>query len=846
MSVLYTLLITPVEYIIEFIYVFLERRISNPGIVIVFVSLSVNLLVLPIYLRADTIQAEENEKQRKMEMRVKQIRGAFSGDEQFMMLQTYYREMNYKPFFALRTILPTLLQIPFFIAAFHFLSNLDGLKGIAFGPISDLSKPDQLLCFGGIYYNLLPLLMTLINIFSTVVYMRSNSIPLRNQLQAYGLAIFFLLLLYKSPSCLVFYWTCNNLFSFVKNIIMNYILKKHGRIKLERENTENDRIYLSQILLTVLLGLVIPSALVASSTTEFVILADPKNPIHYVINTCIISVGYFLVWLSIFFRISTNQFKKILEVVFRSFAAIAVVDFMFFGKDLGIISTDLFFNVYPNYSVKDKILNILVIIVITCLINIIWKRVPSFTKGFYVIITLSLTVVSLINIRIINKEISENSYLLEKTVRENEPIFSLSKTGKNVVIVSMDSMIGAYVPFIMAEKPELMQVYDGFTFYPNTLSSGYCTAIGSPGMLGGYEYTPYYSNMRSDITLEEKNYEYTTLMPRIFAEAGYIVTACDTPYAGYEQIPDMSEIDAIENVDGINTMGYYVDPSIPAYGEDIRERKFFWYSLFKVAPLFAQTTVYDGGIYYSSRRISDLNELYGTHFMESYEVMDNLSNLTEITDENINTFLFINNDMAHERTSLHLPDYSPSFSSTNGEEPGFRTDVEGNVFYFPDSDSTPSHYHVNMASLLLIGKWLEYLKEQQVYDNTRIIIVSDHGRSLSEFPQMGNMEIADPEVYNSILLVKDFYEHGYKESDLLMSNADTPTLAMEGIINNPQNPYTGNPINSELKENGIIMLLSSDVTIPPKENCQYGSEGQKWILVNENLFDKDNWSIYTE
>ncbi len=63
---LYNLFIIPIEYILEFVYVALKRIINNPGIVIIGVSLVVNLLILPIYTRADAIQASENEKQKQM------------------------------------------------------------------------------------------------------------------------------------------------------------------------------------------------------------------------------------------------------------------------------------------------------------------------------------------------------------------------------------------------------------------------------------------------------------------------------------------------------------------------------------------------------------------------------------------------------------------------------------------------------------------------------------------------------------------------------------------------------------------------------------------------------------
>ena len=61
------------------------------------------------------------------------IRKAYKGDERYMMLQAYYRVNHHKPVYALRSSLPLLLEIPFFVAAYHFLSNLGELKGMPFG-----------------------------------------------------------------------------------------------------------------------------------------------------------------------------------------------------------------------------------------------------------------------------------------------------------------------------------------------------------------------------------------------------------------------------------------------------------------------------------------------------------------------------------------------------------------------------------------------------------------------------------------------------------------------------------------------------------------------------------------
>ena len=107
----------------------------------------------------------------------------------------------------LKSTISLLLEVPFFIAAYDFLSNVKGFRDAVLWGNSVLSMPDGLL-FG---INILPLLMTIINICSTSIYTKGQS--LKSKIQLYVIAILFLALLYNSPSALVLYWTFNNLFS---------------------------------------------------------------------------------------------------------------------------------------------------------------------------------------------------------------------------------------------------------------------------------------------------------------------------------------------------------------------------------------------------------------------------------------------------------------------------------------------------------------------------------------------------------------------------------------------------------------------------------------------------------
>jgi membrane protein insertase Oxa1/YidC/SpoIIIJ len=101
---------------------------------------------------------------------------------------------------------------------YHFLAQPGLLDGMPFGRIDDLSKPDGLLA--GI--NLLPLLMTGINAISVLYYVKDSG----QRTRALALALGFLVLLYTSPAGLVLYWTMNNFWSLLRNMLV-------GRVPLQ-------------------------------------------------------------------------------------------------------------------------------------------------------------------------------------------------------------------------------------------------------------------------------------------------------------------------------------------------------------------------------------------------------------------------------------------------------------------------------------------------------------------------------------------------------------------------------------------------------------------------------------
>ena len=68
-----------IKLLFEVIFTTANRLTGNIGLSIIILSLTVNLLVLPLYKRADELQAEDRDIQKKMAPMIKHIKKTFKG-----------------------------------------------------------------------------------------------------------------------------------------------------------------------------------------------------------------------------------------------------------------------------------------------------------------------------------------------------------------------------------------------------------------------------------------------------------------------------------------------------------------------------------------------------------------------------------------------------------------------------------------------------------------------------------------------------------------------------------------------------------------------------------------------
>lgn len=864
LSVLYSVIILPLELFFEMIFSIAYKAFGNAGLSIVFMSLAVNFLVLPLYKRADELQAEERDIQAKMALRLKHIKKAFKGDERFFMIQEYYRINNYKPVYALKSSVSLFLQIPFFIAAYHFLSNLTLLTGQSLGPVKDFSQPDGIIVIGTLSINLLPILMTVINLISAEIYTKGQ--PFKSKIVLYLSALVFLVLLYNSPSGLVFYWTFNNVFSLVKNAVTKLIKLpkiKTKKFKYPEYDPSGKKVkflfFVSAAFMTILTGLLIPSSVIASSPDEFVFLSSMQTPNHYVLVSLCVAAGLFLGWIVVFFFLSSDKWKYRFAKIMLLICSIAAVSYFIFPSRTGTVSTELEFDDTFYQDIEFAFIMTLLVVLVGIVVLLLDKLFKGFARYIVLTGTVAMLVMGIINTSGISGAYAET---LERMDNSAAPSITLSRNGKNVVVIMLDWALSGTVPYIFQEDPALVKKYDGFTYYPNTISYGAHTNLGAPALYGGYEYTPDMLNKRADETLVDKHNEAILVLPVLFSNNGFDTTVIDPPLVNYREISEVSIFKPYKNIKACLAQDVMAPDQEDAVSqlESSRTRNFFCYSLLQVSPAVLHKLIYDDGNY---NQLSKGNNIYvqGTFhypqackttstakgmnrgFINSYMVLEGMPNITNIVDDNANCFLFMDNNTTHEPTLMQAPGYIPSDVVDNSEYEARispRSLPDGSTIHL-DSTLQMKHYHVNFAAYESLAKWFDYLRENGVWDNTRIILVSDHGRELFQFNNMVYRDLnLDVESVNPILFVKDFNSRGFKTSYDFMTNADVPTLATNNLISNPINPFTGNPINSLPKTEKPQL-----VTIPekwrPQENMGNKFNPGPWYSVHDNIFERKNW-----
>ncbi len=412
-----------------------------------------------------------------------------------------------------------------------------------------------------------------------------------------------------------------------------------------------------------------------------------------------------------------------------------------------------------------------------------------------------------------------------------------SRTQPNVLIIFLDRFMGSYIESITHSDPDLGARLDGFTWYARSVSAGENSIAGVHSMLGGYDYLPVAMDARN-LPLRDVSVEAFSILPYNFAHKGYLVDIVNPKGLGFTMDGDCRFL----AIDGVNCT--HIPKAI--------SRRVAQQTGFPINDLakssYTQLLVLLGamrGAPYSTKEIllnrgpwqKFLDHSAGTTFREWAE-LNAWSELSD-TDAPKSAMNFISNILPHESYYMG-EDCRPQRERFS--VPPEEVTRRGHVSLFSLQHSIGAR-----CALLAVANYLDFLKRSGVYDNTRIIIVSDHGivgpvEDHSTRATAGGTQGDDYVRTRSVLLVKPRNAHGpLQVSEQFMPNSEVPRIACEEI-GGCVNPFLANkPIQALGREDPFYVSI-----VPWQFNLQNPSSyviDEQWALVGKDPYAASGWKV---
>ncbi len=908
MRLLEAVFIKPVEALLSFLFVSFASVTGSYGVALVLLSAAVTALLLPLYYLAERWKIEEQVVQGKMARDLTSIRRHYSGQKRFYLIRNLYRLHGYKSIYALRTSLGLLVQIPFFLAVYNYLSHFQGYAGSQFAFIADLGRQDGLLW--GV--NLLPFLMTAVNVVASLMYTRLKSV--RDAVQLIGLSVFFLVVLYDRPAGLLVYWTMNNILSIPKNSWFARILPapppaddKPGtapasvaatiRAALGPANRDlvlfvltvtllafqrhwqlhYDRSYKYAILITGLIACALSILLLARASrmppaarprpallalaplwlffgaAAYLLLfarrqnAYVSNPNIKLITTLILdavvwvaaagltarsttplggepphrrlgplfacSSAFLLAYVLLFspalvyFSSPQDVGMRLVELLLRNGSAAlllplaasavygrlgrraqvrtleAVVALVFVALaynylvpgDFGILDELHLEKEYllDNTTLAQFLLDVAVIAIACAAARALVRLRPAALVPTLIVLTAALVVQVVVKGVKTDRSAFDFSKAAESAdlPAEAARVHSFSKDGTNVVVIVADMFNGNYMDRLLAEAPQTRSRLDGFVWYRNTLSISSSTVTSIPSILAGWQYAPEAMNAMAGTGKQKYEGAVRHLLDAMIAN-GREVSVVDLTYLGMDRINREAYGGRLAVSTSSSYVGYWNRVKGRASSRDegsAKNRLLAMVAVFQSAPYMLKSAIYDGGSWLIFRKSYQFAKM-ARNAVKTYAYLDLLPELST-AGSSASTFKLIHTQFTHEPFGVTR---AGDIIDNEFPDPQTRSFVDGK-----------SAYYSARKMIDFLAAWTTWMKDHGVYDNTMIVVLSDHGNNAMDsglkLPPgldnlLGRWEISRA---NSLLLVKRFAAAGPLEVDgRFLSNADAAAVLL--------------------------------------------------------------------
>ena len=436
--------------------------------------------------------------------------------------------------------------------------------------------------------------------------------------------------------------------------------------------------------------------------------------------------------LSILYKNSVHLFLLLFFVIFFSYFLFYFIDKKVFKNKkiyniLLIIGYIIFISIYieGNYMagflppldgtsivwknfIKESIISIAILIIVSTLIFILYKKYNSKMIGYLKYIGLAIFIMissSLLTTLLTTNALKPKEYAVTSTIKN----INTYSENENFIIFLLDAVDSRTFYKVLDTNDEYKDIFNDFTYYPDTISAYPFTRDSIPFILSGVwnnnedEFKDYYV----------KSMNKSPLLKNLYDEK-YDVNIYDTEIL-YNS----------KNAEKIKNLSFSSD-----YDEMKFKRQELKYVLFKYLPFYLKKyskidTLNFNGTKLSIDGVFDLSDTtFNSEYMNDFKTSKN------------NQFKFIHLEGAHVPFNLDK-DLNRISGGTYDQK------VESNI--------------------VLTGKFLSYLKKNNVYDNSNIIVMADHGYNMLE--AIGRQ--------NPILFIKGKNEkHDLKISDKAISYDD--------------------------------------------------------------------------
>lgn len=417
------------------------------------------------------------------------------------------------------------------------------------------------------------------------------------------------------------------------------------------------------------------------------------------------------------------------------------------------------------------------------------------------------------------KEASASGSGGQKLPQDHADIMGFSRE-RNILIVMLDGFPGGYLHTLLNEAPELLNSYEGFTWYPNTLSSGINT-LGAIGTLaGGPRYSAQEINKRNYPSIGSALRESYDTYITAFVPKGYHLTYVNPAF--------------VENCERLAARIHCFDsapygllyhrreaPEAPLLeGESHLPLILSMVSLLKVVPYCLKSLVYDEERYLGANSTSVKHAAANTaKILKGWGFLHMLARESN-PDSPAKTFKFIQLEIPHWPNALNQEcKLQPARSSIAIE---------------------------SACALKELGLLFGWMKHVGIYDVTKIVVVSDHGYYIDN-PMLPDalhplLSTRDglawmPGLVQPLLLVKDFEAKGvFRRSDTFLSNSDVPSIVCAAV--EKCQDIGPSPLTHNLGPRTLSLAITGE---PPELTAAQKFDIKSSFEVSNSIFAPENW-----